>query len=96
MNSLFQLKQDIMQMAELGASAAVKALQPRADELTTNEAYSFAGRRWLEYQIRHGNIRGVKKGPARNSPVVFSRFEIMALKKAESAEFEIKERRRAL
>ena len=40
--------------------------------------------RWLKYHIKAGNLRPVRRGTAKNSPIYYSRLEIAALKKAEA------------
>ena len=84
---LFTLKQQIYETAQLGALAAIQQLYPALDEVKYAEACTIAGsRRWLDRHIKKGHIKGVRRGPAKNSPIYYSRLEIAALKKAE-AEF---------
>ncbi|MEG1709386.1 MAG: hypothetical protein RR285_11830 [Acinetobacter sp.] len=73
-------KQDIMQMAELGAAAVLKSMQPSSDELSQREAYKFAGRAWLKWQIKQGNLVGVRRGNA----LMYSKLEILSLRRAET------------
>lgn len=80
---LFTLKQEMMEMAQLAVLAITKESAPISDELTTRQAYEKFGRRWVDRQIKQGNIKGRRKGPAVNSPVIYSRFELMALRQAE-------------
>ena len=80
---LFTLKQEMMEMAQLAVLAITKESAPISDELTTRQAYEKFGRRWVDRQIKQGNIKGHRKGPAVNSPVIYSRFELMALTHAE-------------
>ena len=80
---LFTLKQEMMEMAQLAVLAITKESAPISDELTTRQAYEKFGRRWVDLQNKQGNIKGHRKGPAVNSPVIYSRFELMALKQAE-------------
>lgn len=70
-------------MAQLAVLAITKESAPISDELTTRQAYEKFGRRWVDRQIKQGNIKGHRKGPAVNSPVIYSRFELMALRQAE-------------
>lgn len=80
----FTLKQQIMEMATLGALATLKLQNPSFDEVKLNEAYRIAGsERWLKFHIKHGNIKPIRRGTAKNSPIYYSRLEIAALKKAE-------------
>ena len=75
---LFTLKQEMMEMAQLAVLAITKESAPISDELTTRQAYEKFGRRWVDRQIKQGNIKGHRKGPAVNSTVIYSRYELMA------------------
>lgn len=74
----------IMEETELAAMAVLRLQNPSFDEVKLSEAYEIAGsRRWLDWHIKNNNIRGARRGTAKNSPIFFSRFEIAALKRAE-------------
>lgn len=82
---LFTLKQHITEAAELSALAIAKQLFPAFDEVKLKEAYQIAGSvRWLKFHIKRGNIKPIRRGTAKNSPIYYSRLEIAALKKAEA------------
>lgn len=82
---LFTLKQQIYETAQLGALAAIQQLYPALDEVKYVEACIIAGsERWLKWHIKQGHIKGIRRGPAKNSPIYYSRLEIAALKKAEA------------
>ena len=83
MGDLFFLKRDLMKGAELGALAILKLQNPSFDDVNYREACEIAGRRWLDFHIKKGNIKGTRRGIAKNSPIYFSRLEIAALKRAE-------------
>jgi len=85
---LYNLKCQIMETTELAAMAVLRLQNPSFDEVNLSEAQKIAGYRWLSRHIKAGNIKGVRRGVHKNSPIYYSRFEISALKKAE-AEFEI-------
>ena len=78
---LFRLKQEIMASAQLGAAAILKMEKPLSDELTTRQAQAFVGRRWFDRNKEH--LTGRRKGKSSNSAIVYSRLEIMALKRAQ-------------
>nr|DAR14171.1 MAG TPA: hypothetical protein [Caudoviricetes sp.] len=82
-DSIRELKDEIMEFADLIASAALRKQTPVQDEISTRQAHDEFGRVWVEYQVSRNRIKGRRKGPYENSPVVFSRFELMALKEAE-------------
>jgi len=73
-----------MEVATIGALALLRQQNPAFDEVKLKEAYLIAGsQRWLRHHIRKGNIKPIRRGTAKNSPVYYSRLEIAALKKAE-------------
>lgn len=87
---LYSLKKQIMETTELAALAVLRLQNPAFDEVKLKEAYRIAGsERWLKFHINRGNIKPIRRGNAKNSPIYYSRLEIAALKKAE-AELEIK------
>ena len=83
---IFTLKQDIMTAAELGAAALLKMEKPLSDELTTSQAHKLVGRIWFEKY--KDQLTSRRKGTASNSAIIYSRLEIMALKKAQSIRIE--------
>lgn len=82
-DTISALKDEILDLVDVIAAAAVRLQTPVEDELTRRQAWKEAGRTWLEYQISRDRIKGHRKGPYKNSPIVFSRTEILALKEAE-------------
>ncbi|MDL1914136.1 MAG: hypothetical protein FDW93_06415 [Bergeyella sp.] len=83
--NLAHLKTEIMEATELAALAVLRLQNPAFDEVKLKEAYKIAGsERWLKYHIKQGNIKPIRRGNAKNSPIYFSRLEIAALKKAEN------------
>lgn len=85
---VFTLKQQIIEATELAALSVLRLQDPAFDEVKLKEAYRIAGsERWLKHHIKQGNITPIRRGPAKNSPIYFSRLEIAALKKAEHVFF---------
>ncbi|MDR1339210.1 MAG: hypothetical protein LBK58_04055 [Prevotellaceae bacterium] len=81
---LFQLKQFIMEMSEMGAIKACRQMCPAADEITRTEACRVAGdRRWLDRMIREKKLNAYRRSTSKNSKKYYSRSEIAALKAAE-------------
>lgn len=81
---LVKVKIEFMEAATLAALAVIQLQNPGFDDVKLTEAYKIAGsERWLKEQIKRGNIKGRRKGTAKNSPIYFSRMEIAALRKAE-------------
>jgi len=88
---LFTLKQTFLDAAEITALAVVKLQNPAFDEVKYAEAVKIAGsERWLKYHIDKGNIKKIRRGTAKNSPIYYSRLEIAAVKKAEATELRFK------
>ncbi|SHJ66644.1 hypothetical protein [Bacteroides stercorirosoris] len=82
---VFTLKQQITEAAELSALAIAKQMFPAFDDVKYDEAVKIAGsERWLKYHIKKGNILPIRRGPAKNSPIYYSRLDIAATKKAEA------------
>jgi hypothetical protein len=84
-NDIFTIKELMISCAELGAAMALKTLQPKSDDLTKRQVFEKFGRAWLQDMERKGLIKGKRKGPAKNSPIYYSKAELMALKNAEKA-----------
>jgi len=81
---VFQLKQILSDVSEIAALNVLRLQNPAFDEVKLQEAYKIAGSvRWLKFHIKAGNIKAIRRGTAKNSPIFFSRIEIAALKKAE-------------
>jgi hypothetical protein len=82
---LFTLKQQITEAAELSALAIAKEMFPAFDDVKFDEAVKLAGsERWLMYHIKKGHIKPIRRGPAKNSPIYYSRLDIAATRKAET------------
>lgn len=71
--------------AELGAANLMKTLQPKSDDLTQNEAFEMFGQGWIRDCRRRDLIHGKRKGPAKNSPIYYSKAELLAVRNAEKA-----------
>ncbi len=80
----------LVESADLVALAVCRRNQPKSDTITRRELYSLYDHGWLNYHIRRGNIVGQKAGPAKNSPIFYSRLQVEALRKAESFEANFK------
>ena len=81
---LFTVKQQIVEAAEISALAIAKQMFPAYDNVKYEEAVKIAGsEHWLRYHIKKGHITPIHRGPAKNSPIFYSRLEIAATMKAE-------------
>lgn len=74
-----QIAQTLQEMMKPLVAAIIKEIQPQRDELSTNNAHRFYGRRWIEQNRDRGNLHPIIKG----NKVVYSRAEIEALLTAE-------------
>lgn len=80
---IYELKNICMDMAELGAAANQKMVEPKADRIKQREVY-----RWLksigqkpcllEKLVSDGLVHKKRMGKAINSPVCYSKLEIQA------------------
>ena len=78
---LFTLKQQITE----AALAIAKRMFPSFDDVKFDEAVRLAGsERRLMYHIKKGHIKPIRRGPAKNSPIYYSRLDIAATRKAET------------
>ena len=84
-NDLYSIKELMTGCAEMGAANLMKSLQPKSDDLTQNEAFDKFGQGWVRGHVKNDLIRGKRKGPAKNSPIYFSKAELMAVRNAEKA-----------
>jgi len=84
-NDLHATKEFMMDMAELGAAIYAKSVHPKSDEMTQNEAFAKFGQGWVRSCVKRELIRGYRKGPAKNSPIYFSKADLTGVLKAEKA-----------
>lgn len=81
---LFTLKQSLLQTSYIAALQVLRLQNPAFDEVKYAEAVKIAGsERWLKHHIKTGNIKPIRRGTAKNSPVYYSRLEIAAVREAE-------------
>ena len=79
----------LVESADLVALAVCRRTKPKTDSLTRRQLYAQYEHGWLDYHIQHGNIIGEKSGSAKNSPILYSRLQVEALRKAESLKAKI-------
>ena len=82
-DEIYILKNEILDLVEVIAAAAVRKLAPAEDEITMRQAWKEFDRTWLDYQISRNRVSGRRKGRHKNSPIMYSRTELLALKEAE-------------
>ena len=84
-NDLYSIKELMSGMAELGAANLMKSLQPKTDDLTQNKAFDKFGQAWIRGHVKNDLIKGYRKGPAKNSPIYYSKAELLTVRNAEKA-----------
>lgn len=77
------LKEDLLELADLFAAAVVKRTNPIKDEITQRQARKEFGAVWLKNQEERNRVKGRRKGSHENSPIVYSRLELIAVREAE-------------
>lgn len=82
-DAILILKYEILELADVFAEAVVKRTHPVEDELTQRQARKEFGAVWLKHHEERGRVKGHRKGMHGNSPIVYSRVDLMALKEAE-------------
>lgn len=83
MRGLVDVMNDMMSGSDLLAAAIVKRLSPEADEINKTEAYERYGRGWIDKMTDKGLLHPRRKGSSKNSPVMYSKHEIVALIESE-------------
>lgn len=79
--TLSQLQQMLQSAAKLGAMEVMRNTQ--SDLISKSECYRRFGRRWMDHQIANGTIKGKRRGSEKNSKVVFSLTDIIAIQESE-------------
>jgi len=85
MTDLYTIKELMISCAELGAANVLKTLQPKSDDMTQNAAFEKFGQGCVREWVRRELIKGYRKGPAKNSPIYYSKAELMAVRNAMKA-----------
>lgn len=75
---LYELKNIIMEMAELGAANYAKMIAPASDNLSQREAYRMFGEARVKRWAKAGIIHKVRSGTTIRSKIIYSRAELMA------------------
>lgn len=84
MATIAQDFQEIMQLATVIAAAIVRQTRAMDDLISQRQAYEEYGRGWIEKRTApKGKLTPVRQGEAKNSKLMYSRFEIAALIEAE-------------
>lgn len=84
-NELYLIKNLMIDCAEMGAAQCLKTLQPKSDDLTQRQAYEKFGEAWVKKCVQMGIVQKQRKGTAKNSPVYYSKAELLTVRNAEKA-----------
>ena len=55
----------------------------KSDDVSQNEAYKQYGKAWIKDRLNRGYLHSIRVGKGTTATILFSRFEIEALKRAE-------------
>lgn len=69
--------------AKLVAQEVVAATHPKQDLISKRKASAEFGAPWIEARTAEGKLKATRSGEARNSHVLYSRAECLALKEWE-------------
>lgn len=83
MNAL-QTFNEILQHADLIASAIIQLTNPKRDLISQRKAYDDYGMELIKRGVESGMLKPIRNGKAKNSPILYSRKEIIAQLKTES------------
>ena len=95
-NEAYKVRHFLEGVAACGAAVALRTIQPQQDMITQRKAFAFFakedakyggnhGEAWVLEQVRLGNLHPKRKGKAVNSPLYYSKAELMQAKVAEDA-----------
>lgn len=97
-NELYKVRTFLEGVAQCGAAQAFAILEPASDLLSQRGAYAFLkaydtrfGRRcehgeaWLEQQVQQGAVTPVRRGHHKNSPLHYSKAQLLQVLLAEEA-----------
>lgn len=86
---LYELKNLCKDMAELGAANYAKMLFPAKDLISQREAYRIFGEARVKDWVRRELVNKVRNGETKNSKILYSRAELLAVEKSEKLNFYI-------
>lgn len=93
-DAILTLKDDLLELADLFAEAVVKRTNPIKDEITQRQARKEFGAVWLKDQEDRKRIKGRRKGAHDNSPIIYSRVELIAVREAEKQDAKMARRQK--
>ena len=84
-NELYLIKELMIECAELGARKYQQSIQPKSDDITQLQAYKCYGEGWVKSCIKRDLVKKARRGTAKNSPIYFSKIELLTVRNAEKA-----------
>jgi hypothetical protein len=81
--TLLQAHKDLVQYADLIASAVVEQINPRRNYISQRKAYQEFGADLIKRGEESGMLKPIRNGKAKNSPILYSRKHILAQIEAE-------------
>ena len=97
-NELYKVRTVLEGVAQCGAAQAFAILEPASDLLSQRGAYAFLkaydtrfgrqcehGEAWLEQQVQQGAVTPVRRGHHQNSPLCYSKAQMLQALLAEEA-----------
>jgi hypothetical protein len=79
-----QTQQEILQQADLIALAILRHTQPKRDLISQRKAHQEFGAELIRRGEESGMLHPIRNGKAKNSPILYSRMEILAQIKTEA------------
>lgn len=81
--TLLQAHKDLIKYADLIASAVVEQIDPRRNFISQRKAYADYGADLIKRGEESGMLKPIRNGKAKNSPILYSRKQILAQIEAE-------------
>lgn len=82
--STTELFRELVNAADVLAAAIVKQMRPAEDRISTRQAYDIFGSGYIRKRTHpKGPLVRMRAGKAKNSPMTYSRADILALAEAE-------------
>lgn len=97
-NEAYKIRSFLESVAECGAAQAIKQLEPASDKLTQRKAYEFFRKRdtqhggefihgeaWVKRMVQEGKLHPVRERKSTNSPLYYSKTEMLQVLATEEA-----------
>lgn len=81
--TILQAHKELLQYADLIASAVVEQIDPRKGFMSQRKAFAEFGADLIKRGEESGMLKPIRNGKAKNSPILYSRKQILAQIEAE-------------